>query len=92
MRNFFAASPFSPRVNAPSVTRISPPVPVGVSVRVLLLPVLFVTVYSADRLARSGAVGVHDRVLEKPYSLQELARTIRQMIEAHAARVAASAS
>jgi CheY-like chemotaxis protein len=53
------------------------------------LPVLFVTGYSADRLARSGAVGLHDRVLEKPYHLEELARTIRQMLEARASRVAA---
>ncbi|MGH2897941.1 MAG: ATP-binding protein, partial [Solirubrobacteraceae bacterium] len=50
------------------------------------LPVLFVTGYSADRLARSDAVGPHDRVLEKPYQLEELARTIREMIEAHSAR------
>jgi signal transduction histidine kinase/ActR/RegA family two-component response regulator len=53
------------------------------------LPVLFVTGYSADRLARSGAVGPHDRVLEKPYNLEELARTIRQMLEARASRSAA---
>ena len=53
------------------------------------LPVLFVTGYSADRLARSGAVGVHDRVLEKPYHLEELARTIRQMLEARASRATA---
>jgi signal transduction histidine kinase/CheY-like chemotaxis protein len=53
------------------------------------LPVLFVTGYSADRLARSGAVGPHDRVLEKPYALEELARTIRRMLEARAARGAA---
>ena len=52
------------------------------------LPVLFVTGYSADRLARSGAVGPHDRVLEKPYQLDELARTIRTMIAARAARAA----
>jgi signal transduction histidine kinase/ActR/RegA family two-component response regulator len=50
------------------------------------LPVLFVTGYSADRLARSGAVGPHDRVLEKPYQLEELARTIRTMIAARMAR------
>jgi PAS domain S-box-containing protein len=50
------------------------------------LPVLFVTGYSADRLARSDAVGPHDRVLEKPYQLEELARTIRDMIEAQCAR------
>jgi signal transduction histidine kinase/ActR/RegA family two-component response regulator len=50
------------------------------------LPVLFVTGYSADRLARSDAVGPHDRVLEKPYQLEELARTIRGMLEARAAR------
>jgi signal transduction histidine kinase/CheY-like chemotaxis protein len=56
------------------------------------LPVLFVTGYSADRLARSGAVGVHDRVLEKPYHLEELARTIRQMLEARASRAAAPAA
>ena len=55
------------------------------------LPVLFVTGYSADRLARSGAVGPHDRVLEKPYQLEELARTIRTMIAARAARVPKSA-
>jgi len=46
------------------------------------LPVLFVTGYSADRLARSDAVGPHDRVLEKPYQLEELARMIRHMLEA----------
>jgi signal transduction histidine kinase/CheY-like chemotaxis protein len=46
------------------------------------LPVLFVTGYSADRLARTGAVGPHDRVLEKPYQLEELTRTIRSMLEA----------
>ncbi|HSS00748.1 MAG TPA: ATP-binding protein [Kofleriaceae bacterium] len=50
------------------------------------LPVLFVTGYSADRLARSDALGPHDRVLEKPYQLEELTRTIRDMIEAHCAR------
>ena len=50
------------------------------------LPVLFVTGYSADRLARSDAVGPHDRVLEKPYQVDELARTIRQMLEARRAR------
>ena len=50
------------------------------------LPVLFVTGYSADRLARSGAVGPHDRVLEKPYQLDELTRTIHRMIEARAVR------
>jgi signal transduction histidine kinase/ActR/RegA family two-component response regulator len=50
------------------------------------LPVLFVTGYSADRLARSDAVGPHDRLLEKPYQLQELARTIRGMIDARIAR------
>jgi signal transduction histidine kinase/CheY-like chemotaxis protein len=50
------------------------------------LPVLFVTGYSADRLARSGAIGPHDRVLEKPYQLEELVRTIRDMLQAHAAR------
>ncbi|HEX3763342.1 MAG TPA: ATP-binding protein [Kofleriaceae bacterium] len=45
------------------------------------LPVLFVTGYSADRLERTGAVGPHDRVLEKPYQLADLTRTIRQMLE-----------
>jgi signal transduction histidine kinase/ActR/RegA family two-component response regulator len=55
------------------------------------LPVLFVTGYSADRLERTGAIGPHDRVLEKPYQLEELARTIRQMLEAHASRAAAAA-
>src|SRR5256885_16891899 len=50
------------------------------------LPVLFVTGYSADRLARTGAVGPHDRVLEKPYQLEELTRTIRQMLESRDAR------
>jgi signal transduction histidine kinase/CheY-like chemotaxis protein len=50
------------------------------------LPVLFVTGYSADRLARSGAVGPHDCVLEKPYQLDELVRTIRHMLGAHAQR------
>ncbi|HEY0477704.1 MAG TPA: response regulator, partial [Kofleriaceae bacterium] len=54
------------------------------------LPVLFVTGYSADRLARSGAIGPHDHVLEKPYQLAELTRTIRQMLEARASRVEAS--
>jgi signal transduction histidine kinase/ActR/RegA family two-component response regulator len=53
------------------------------------LPVLFVTGYSADRLARSDAVGPHDRVLEKPYQFDELARTIRQMLEARVLRGAA---
>ncbi|HZJ62684.1 MAG TPA: response regulator [Kofleriaceae bacterium] len=52
------------------------------------LPVLFVTGYSADRLARSDAVGPHDRVLEKPYQFDELARTIRQMLEARVQRAA----
>ena len=52
------------------------------------LPVLFVTGYSADRLARSDAVGPHDRVLEKPYQLEELARTLRSMLEARASRAA----
>jgi signal transduction histidine kinase/CheY-like chemotaxis protein len=56
------------------------------------LPVLFVTGYSADRLARSDAVGPHDRVLEKPYQLDELARTIRAMIAARAARAPPAAS
>jgi two-component system cell cycle sensor histidine kinase/response regulator CckA len=55
------------------------------------LPVLFVTGYSADRLARSDAVGPHDRVLEKPYHLNDLARTIRAMIDARAARARPSA-
>jgi signal transduction histidine kinase/CheY-like chemotaxis protein len=50
------------------------------------LPVLFVTGYSADRLARSDALGPHDRVLEKPYQFDELARTIRQMLEARVLR------
>jgi DNA-binding response OmpR family regulator len=50
--------------------------------------VLFVTGYSADRLARSDAVGPHDRVLEKPYHVEELARTIRAMLTARAARAA----
>ena len=45
------------------------------------LPVLFVTGYSADRLERTGAVGPRDRVLEKPYQLADLTRTIRQMLE-----------
>jgi signal transduction histidine kinase/ActR/RegA family two-component response regulator len=56
------------------------------------LPVLFVTGYSADRLARTDAVGPHDRVLEKPYQFDELARTIRGMLEAHVARRATGAS
>jgi CheY-like chemotaxis protein len=56
------------------------------------LPVLFVTGYSADRLAPSGAIGPHDRVLEKPYEFEELARTIRQMLEARASRNAASSA
>ena len=50
------------------------------------LPVLFVTGYSADRLSRSGAVGPHDRVLEKPYQFDELARTIRGMLESQVER------
>ena len=54
------------------------------------LPVLFVTGYSADRLARSDALGPHDRVLEKPYQFDELARTIRQMLEARVLRGAAA--
>jgi CheY-like chemotaxis protein len=49
------------------------------------LPVLFVTGYSADRLARSDAIGPRDRVLEKPYQLEELVRTIRTMVMARAA-------
>jgi len=53
------------------------------------LPVLFVTGYSADRLARSDALGPHDRVLEKPYRLEELTRTIRTMVDARLARSAA---
>jgi signal transduction histidine kinase/ActR/RegA family two-component response regulator len=52
------------------------------------LPVLFVTGYSADRLARSDALGPHDRVLEKPYQFDELARTIRAMMTARASRAA----
>ncbi|HEU4731792.1 MAG TPA: response regulator, partial [Kofleriaceae bacterium] len=51
------------------------------------LPVLFVTGYSADRLARSDAMGPHDRVLEKPYQVDELATTIRSMVTARASRV-----
>jgi two-component system cell cycle sensor histidine kinase/response regulator CckA len=46
------------------------------------LPVLFVTGYSADRLARSGAVGPRDQVLEKPYQLVDLARTLQAMLHA----------
>jgi len=46
------------------------------------LPVLFVTGYGADRLARSGEVGAHDGVLEKPYQLEELARMIQVMVTA----------
>ena len=57
-----------------------------VSTAIFKEPVLFVTGYSADRLARSGAVGPHDRVLEKPYQLEELTRTIRKMLEARIAR------
>jgi signal transduction histidine kinase/ActR/RegA family two-component response regulator len=53
------------------------------------LPVLFVTGYSADRLARTGAVGPHDRVLEKPYQLDELVRTLRDMLVARGRRAAA---
>jgi CheY-like chemotaxis protein len=56
------------------------------------LPVLFVTGYSADRLARSGAVGPHDRVLEKPYQPSDLARAIRQMLEARESRTAIAAA
>jgi two-component system, cell cycle sensor histidine kinase and response regulator CckA len=55
------------------------------------LPVLFVTGYSADRLMRTGAVGPHDRVLEKPYQPAELTRTIRDMLEASSARAGAAA-
>ena len=55
------------------------------------LPVLFVTGYSADRLERTGAVGAHDRVLEKPYQLDELVRTIRGMLEARVQRAPAQA-
>jgi two-component system, cell cycle sensor histidine kinase and response regulator CckA len=55
------------------------------------LPVLFVTGYSADRLAPSGVIGPHDRVLEKPYQFEELARTIREMLEARLSRAAAIA-
>jgi signal transduction histidine kinase/ActR/RegA family two-component response regulator len=55
------------------------------------LPVLFVTGYSADRLERTGAIGPRDRVLEKPYQLAELTRTLRQMLEARAGAAAASA-
>jgi signal transduction histidine kinase/ActR/RegA family two-component response regulator len=54
------------------------------------LPVLFVTGYSADRLARSDAVGPYDRVLEKPYQLDDLAQTIRTMVSARASRAAAA--
>ncbi|HMG22095.1 MAG TPA: response regulator, partial [Kofleriaceae bacterium] len=56
------------------------------------LPVLFVTGYSADRLARTGAVGPHDRVLEKPYQLDELVRTLRAMLAARVERAAAAAA
>jgi CheY-like chemotaxis protein len=52
-------------------------------------PVLFVTGYSRDRLAGSGVVGAHDRVLEKPYQPVDLARAIREMLEARTARVGA---
>jgi two-component system cell cycle sensor histidine kinase/response regulator CckA len=52
------------------------------------LPVLFVTGYSADRLARTDAQGPHDRVLEKPYQFDELARTIRAMMTVRASRAA----
>jgi signal transduction histidine kinase/CheY-like chemotaxis protein len=55
------------------------------------LPVLFVTGYSADRLTRSGAVRPHDRVLEKPYQLDELTRTIRHMLESRSSRAGAVA-
>ena len=55
------------------------------------LRVLFVTGYSADRLARSDAVGPHDRILEKPYQVDDLARTIRQMLEARVAGAALGA-
>jgi hypothetical protein len=34
-------------------------------------------------------VGVHDQILEKPYQVDDLARTIRQMLEARRARAAA---
>jgi signal transduction histidine kinase/ActR/RegA family two-component response regulator len=54
------------------------------------LPVLFVTGYSADRLARTGAVGSRDRVLEKPYHVGELTHTIRQMLETRGVRPAAA--
>jgi len=52
------------------------------------LPVLFVTGYSADRLARTGAVGPHDRVLEKPYELAQLTRTLSEMLADRLARTA----
>jgi signal transduction histidine kinase/CheY-like chemotaxis protein len=55
------------------------------------LTVLFVTGYSADRLARTDAVGPHDRVLEKPYQFDELARTIRGMLERQVQRRASPA-
>jgi signal transduction histidine kinase/ActR/RegA family two-component response regulator len=53
------------------------------------LPVLFVTGYSADRLARTGAVGPRDRVLEKPYQLAQLTHTIGEMLAERVARAAA---
>jgi CheY-like chemotaxis protein len=46
------------------------------------LPVLFVTGYSADRLTHSDALGPNDRVLEKPYQLDDLAQAIREMLAA----------
>ena len=42
-------------------------------------------------LERTGAVGAHDRVLEKPYQLDELVRTIRGMLEARVQRAPAQA-
>lgn len=50
------------------------------------LPVLFVTGYSADRLARSGAVSPRDKVLVKPYQLTELARILQTMLNGAEAR------
>lgn len=50
------------------------------------IPVLFVTGYSADRLARSDALGPFDQVMEKPYRLKELASKIRDMLDARRER------
>jgi signal transduction histidine kinase/CheY-like chemotaxis protein len=44
------------------------------------LPVLFLTGYSRDKLTQGGAVGPHDRVLQKPYQVPELASALEQIL------------